>query len=153
MVERYLAVTRILKDLFDDCESCKIVQGSEQFITNDPVKILNALSLEDGQVNYVVKTLKDILKSQLCHRLYCARLLHNFLVFSPRVEFDDLENMLKSELANIKSILNANKISIENLDYSQIFDMIVKDYPYSFNALKELRIEDIDNFCIQKIKR
>lgn len=152
MVDKFLGVTRILKELFDDCESCKIVMGDEEFITNDPVKILNVLDVEDDQVRYVVKTLKDILKSRLCHRRYCARLLHSFLVFSTQVEVDDLQKVLKSELVNIKSVLNANRISIENLDDSQIFDLIAGDYPACFSELKRLRIEDIDSFGIQKIK-
>ena len=140
MVEKYIAITRIIKDLYDDNESCKIVQNNEQFITNDPLKILNALSIKDEEVNYVIRTLKDVLKSEACHRRYCARLLYNFLVFFQQVEYEDLKNELKLAIVEIKIVLSSNKISIENLEFSEIFDIAIKGFPTCFEILKKLNL-------------
>lgn len=152
MAEKYIAITRIIKDLYDDNETCKVVQGNERFITNDPLKILNALSIDDEQVNYVIRILKDVLKSEACHRRYCGRLLYNFLIFLPQIECEDLKNQLQLGLFDIKSVLNLNKISIENLEFFEIFEISIKGFPACFEVLRKLNLKEIENLCVQKIK-
>ena len=86
MFNQYLSITKIFVDLYTYPDTYKIIEyNNENIITADIKKILSVLKFENPKVNYFIKLLKDIFKSDLLHRKYLVVLLNNLFYVSCNV--------------------------------------------------------------------
>ena len=156
MFNQYLSITKIFVDLYTYPDTYKIIEyNNENIITADIKKILSVLKFENPKVNYFIKLLKDIFKSDLLHRKYLVVLLNNLFLFKPDIEKEDIIDLFKKSMTEIEEILDKQVILLENYTNQEIFSMICRYYPeYLVKDLLEIkRIDYIKNKAIYKIKK
>ena len=154
MINDYLSITTIFADLYKNPETLKIINyHNEDLITADISKILSSLNITNSNVKYFVKQIRNVFKSQLIHRKYFVMIIHNLILFMNGFDKKEIFKKLIKSKNEIEVILDAEKISLEQMTKLEIIRMVHRFYQnLSFSLEKLSESDDICKISIYKIK-
>jgi hypothetical protein len=155
MLDKYLALTKIVYDMYKNHDSMKILdKDNEKIITNDPGKIIKALKIEDLHVKGLQKALKDIFTSNLAHKRYLGSLLHGLLAFVPYADSEFIVKNVKDAWDICEMTMDQMVFSIEKMGSGEIFAMCLEDYGMTIENWQFIkRFEDLDKTVVRRVKR